>query len=73
MIMDDSTLKTILEKEIDFHSKEAKEHSRLARIRNSKTQNKKCVKHMHKQHQTIKIAEKLGFIFCKCCGGLRKR
>ena len=69
--MNKHDIKNILEKEIDFHNKEIKEHSRLACLRISKKQNRKCVKHMYKHHQTIKIAKALGFTFCGCCGSLR--
>lgn len=66
-------LKEILEQEIKYHRLGEKQHYTLAKARNSKLEMKKHIKHKHKLFQTIKIAKLLGFEFCECCGGLRKR
>lgn len=69
MKIDRQTLKNILEKEIKKHYNKE--------ILYKKTEDKfkshmlKRFKHMHKRHKTINIAEKLGFTFCGCCGGLK--
>lgn len=65
--MDKQILKNILEKEIKIHHEKEKSYRRC------KGSPKKIAKHMHKKHKVIDIAEKLGFTFCLCCGGLRKR
>ena len=67
------TLKDTLEEEIRLHRLEQEKHYNLAKDRQSITEMKKHIKHKHKLFQTIKIAKKLDFVFCECCGGLRKR
>ena len=69
--MDNEKLKRTLEKEINHHCK--KETLYMETEQKFKSHNAKRIKHMHKRHKTIAIAEKLGFKFCECCGGLRLR
>ena len=63
--------KEILQEEINFHSSEIKIHRANAEINNSKKQKEKVMKHKYKKQEVIKIANKLGFKVCECCGNLR--
>ncbi len=67
--MDNQALKNILEKEIKKHySKEMLYKKSEEKYKSHKL---KRLKHMHKRHKTIDIAEKLGFTSCECCGGIK--
>lgn len=69
--MERQQIKNILEKEIKKHESKIMLYKKTKDNFNS--HKLKYFKHMHKRHKTIDIAEKLGFIFCGECGGLRKR
>lgn len=69
--MNNQEIKNMLEKEIKKHY--SKEMLYKKTEDKFKSHMSKRLKHMHKRHKTINIAEKLGFIFCECCGGLRQR
>jgi len=64
-------IRNLLQKEINYHSKEIEKHFKLKELRQSKKEKRKAIKHLDKKSQTIKIANKLGFKLCECCGGLR--
>jgi len=71
MIIIEGTIKQILQSEIRRHSKETERHRDLANKTGSKKQKQKAIKHSHKKHQTIRIAERLAFEFCEGCGRLK--
>ena len=64
-------IRNILQNEIKYHSKEMTKHYELSVSRLSKKEARKVRKHFHKRFQTIKIANKLGFKLCECCGSLK--
>ena len=67
--MDRGNLKRIFEKEIQRHYEKSELYKKTQDI--FKSHKEKRIKHMHKKHQTIKLAENLGFGYCKCCGNLK--
>ena len=69
--MDRGNLKRIFQKEIERHYLKSELYKKTQD--KFKSHKAKRIKHMHKKHQTIKLAEELGLEYCKCCGGLRLR
>jgi len=68
--MNEEKIKQILEREIKRHTDEIERHRELFEKRRSKKEKNKSIKHFHKRFQTIKIADKLGYRVCPCCGRL---
>jgi len=67
--MNKQNIKNILEKEIRRHYD--KEQSYRLLNKGCKGHKLKITKHLHKRHQTIKLAKSLGFGYCECCGNLK--
>ena len=67
--MDRQRLRLVLEKVINRHYE--KEMYYKLDSKKFKSHENKRIKHMHKRHELIELAEKCGFHFCKCCGNLK--